>query len=184
MKDLPCTVDYINRFKSTKQINETLTRLEEGKVDIIIGTHALVGKKVKFKNLGLIIVDEEQKFGVGVKDKLKLFKASVDTLTLTATPIPRTLQFSLMGARDLSIINTPPPNRQPVDTEVVTFNEELIRDTITYETQRGGQVFFVHNRVQNIHEDGNSMKAKLSFFLKASSEQLELKLNKEAYLNF
>ncbi|MFT5821634.1 MAG: transcription-repair coupling factor (superfamily II helicase) [Crocinitomix sp.] len=158
MDKMPCNIDYVNRFKSTKQINETLKRLEEGKIDIIIGTHALVGKKVKFKDLGLIIVDEEQKFGVGVKDKLKLFKASVDTLTLTATPIPRTLQFSLMGARDLSIINTPPPNRQPVDTEVVTFNEELIRDVVTYEVQRGGQVFFVHNRVQNIHEVGGMIQ--------------------------
>jgi len=152
LKDFPCNIDYINRFKSTKQVNETVKKLEEGKIDILIGTHAIVGKKVKFKDLGLIIIDEEQKFGVGVKDKLKTLKATVDTLTLTATPIPRTLQFSLMGARDLSIINTPPPNRQPVQTEVVGFNEELIRDAITYETQRGGQVFFVHNRVQNIHE--------------------------------
>jgi transcription-repair coupling factor (superfamily II helicase) len=152
LKDFPCNIDYINRFKSTKQINDTVKRLEEGKVDILIGTHAIVGKKVKFKDLGLIIIDEEQKFGVGVKDKLKTLKATVDTLTLTATPIPRTLQFSLMGARDLSIINTPPPNRQSVQTEVVGFNEEVIRDAITYETQRGGQVFFVHNRVQNIHE--------------------------------
>lgn len=152
LKDFPCNIDYINRFKSTKQINETVKKLEEGKIDILIGTHAIVGKKVKFKDLGLIIIDEEQKFGVGVKDKLKTLKATVDTLTLTATPIPRTLQFSLMGARDLSIINTPPPNRQAVQTEVVGFNEELIRDAITYETQRGGQVFFVHNRVQNIHE--------------------------------
>lgn len=158
MDDMPCNIDYINRFKSTKQVNDTLKRLEEGKIDIIVGTHALVGKKVKFKDLGLIIIDEEQKFGVGVKDKLKLFKASVDTLTLTATPIPRTLQFSLMGARDLSIINTPPPNRQPVDTEVVTFNEEIIRDAVSYETQRGGQVFFVHNRVQNIHEVGGMIQ--------------------------
>ena len=152
LKNFPCTVDYINRFKSAKQITETVKRLEEGKIDILIGTHAIVGKKVKFKDLGLIIIDEEQKFGVGVKDKLKTLKATVDTLTLTATPIPRTLQFSLMGARDLSIINTPPPNRQAVETEVIGFNEEIIRDAITYETQRGGQVFFVHNRVQNIHE--------------------------------
>jgi transcription-repair coupling factor (superfamily II helicase) len=152
LEGMPCTIDYVNRFKSTKQVNETLKNLEDGKLDIIIGTHKLVGKNVKFKDLGLIIIDEEQKFGVGVKDKLKLFKASVDTLTLTATPIPRTLQFSLMGARDLSIINTPPPNRQSVDTEVITFNEEAIRDAVSYEVQRGGQVFFVHNRVQNIHE--------------------------------
>jgi transcription-repair coupling factor (superfamily II helicase) len=155
---LPCNVDYVNRFKSTKQVNETLKKLADGQVDIIIGTHKLVGKNVKFKDLGLIIIDEEQKFGVGVKDKLKLFKASVDTLTLTATPIPRTLQFSLMGARDLSVINTPPPNRQAVDTEVITFNEAVIRDAVSYETQRGGQVFFVHNRVQNIHEVGGMIQ--------------------------
>lgn len=155
---LPCNVDYINRFKSTKQVNDTLARLKEGKIDIIIGTHKLVGKEVKFKDLGLIIIDEEQKFGVGVKDKLKLFRASVDTLTLTATPIPRTLQFSLMGARDLSVINTPPPNRQSVETEVITFREERIRDAISYEVQRGGQVFFVHNRVQNIHEIGGMIQ--------------------------
>ena len=158
LENLPCTIDYVNRFKSVKQTNDTLQRLKEGKIDIIIGTHKLVGKNVKFNDLGLIIIDEEQKFGVGVKDKLKLFKASVDTLTLTATPIPRTLQFSLMGARDLSIINTPPPNRQPVETEVISFNEELIRDAISYETQRGGQVFFVHNRVQNIHEVGGMIQ--------------------------
>lgn len=157
-ENLPCTVDYVNRFKSTKQINETLKKLEAGEIDIIIGTHKLVGKGVKFKDLGLIIIDEEQKFGVGVKDKLKLFKASVDTLTLTATPIPRTLQFSLMGARDLSIITTPPPNRQPVETEVISYNEERIRDAVSYEVQRGGQVFFVHNRVQNIHEVGGMIQ--------------------------
>lgn len=152
LKAFPCNVDYVNRFKSTKQVNESLKNLAEGKTDIIIGTHKLVGKQVKYKDLGLIIIDEEQKFGVGVKDKLKTIKTTVDTLTLTATPIPRTLQFSLMGARDLSIINTPPPNRQPVETQVVGFNETVIRDAISYETNRGGQVFFVHNRVQNIHE--------------------------------
>ena len=152
LKEFPCKVDYVNRFKSTKQVNDTLKRLANGEIDIIIGTHKLVGKQVKYKDLGLIIIDEEQKFGVGVKDKLKTIKATVDTLTLTATPIPRTLQFSLMGARDLSIINTPPPNRQPVETQVIGFNEEAIRDAIAYETSRGGQVFFVHNRVQNIHE--------------------------------
>lgn len=152
LKGFPCTVDYINRFKTAKQQKETLKKLEEGKIDIIIATHRLVGKDVKFKDLGLLIIDEEQKFGVNVKDKLKLLKANVDTLTLTATPIPRTLQFSLMGARDLSVINTPPPNRQPVITELHTFNEELIRDAISYELQRGGQVFFIHNRVQNLPE--------------------------------
>jgi transcription-repair coupling factor (superfamily II helicase) len=152
LKGFPCNVDYVNRFKSQKQITESLKKLKAGETDIIIGTHKLVSNKTEFHDLGLIIIDEEQKFGVGTKDKLKTFKASVDTLTLTATPIPRTLQFSLMGARDLSIINTPPPNRQPVDTEIIGLNEEIIRDAITFETQRGGQVFFVHNRVQNIHE--------------------------------
>ena len=152
LKDFPVTVDYINRFKSTKQNNETLKNLADGKVDILVGTHKIVGKSVKFKDLGLMIIDEEQKFGVAVKDKLKTLKATVDTLTLTATPIPRTLQFSLMGARDLSIINTPPPNRQPVLTEVIQFDEEQIRDAISYEVSRGGQVYFVHNRLANIKE--------------------------------
>jgi len=150
--DFPCTVDYINRFKTGKQQKETLKNLAEGKTDIIIGTHRLVGKDVKFKDIGLLIIDEEQKFGVSVKDKLKMFKTNVDTLTLTATPIPRTLQFSLMGARDLSIINTPPPNRQPVQTELHAFNESIIKEAIYYEIARDGQVFFVHNRVQNIGE--------------------------------
>ncbi len=158
LKGLPCTVDYINRFKTAKEQKETLKKLAEGKIDILIGTHAIVGKNVKFKDLGLMIIDEEQKFGVGTKDKLKTLKANVDTLTLTATPIPRTLQFSMMGARDLSIINTPPPNRYPVQTELHTFNEELIRDAIMYEVARDGQVFFVHNRVQNIEEVAGIVK--------------------------
>lgn len=152
LKNFPVRIGYINRFRTTKQVNDTLKDLAEGKIDILVGTHKIVGKQVKFKNLGLIIVDEEQKFGVSVKDKLKTLKESVDTLTLTATPIPRTLQFSLMGARDLSIINTPPPNRQPVLTEVVEFDEEIIRDAISYEVSRGGQVYFVHNRLENIKE--------------------------------
>ena len=152
LKDFPVTVDFVNRFKSTKEKKETLKKLEEGKIDIIIGTHALIGKEVKFKDLGLLIIDEEQKFGVGHKEKIKTLKTTVDCLTLTATPIPRTLQFSLMGARDLSIINTPPPNRQPIQTEVHGFNEDFIRDAIYFETERGGQVFFIHNRVQNIME--------------------------------
>ncbi len=152
LKDFPCTVDYLNRFKSAKETTETLQKLEKGEVDILIGTHAIVGKRVQFKDLGLMIIDEEQKFGVSVKDKLKTLRATVDTLTLTATPIPRTLQFSLMGARDLSIINTPPPNRQPVLTEIINFDEEQIRDAIAYEVSRGGQVYFVHNRLQNIKE--------------------------------
>lgn len=152
LKDFPVTVDYLNRFKSAKEKKETLKRLEEGKIDIIVGTHALLGKEVKFKNLGLIVIDEEQKFGVAAKEKLKTLKTNVDCLTLTATPIPRTLQFSLMGARDLSIINTPPPNRQPIQTEVQVFNQDFIRDAIYYETERGGQVFFIHNRVQGLPE--------------------------------
>lgn len=152
LKDFPVTVDFVNRFKSTKEKKETLKKLEEGKIDIIIGTHALIGKEVKFKDLGLLVIDEEQKFGVGHKEKIKTLKTTVDCLTLTATPIPRTLQFSLMGARDLSIINTPPPNRQPIQTEVHGFNEDFIRDAIYFETERGGQVFFIHNRVQNIME--------------------------------
>lgn len=150
LEGLPCTVEYINRFRSAKEVKEILKKLAEGRIDIIIGTHKLVGKDVKFKDLGLLIIDEEQKFGVGVKDKLKTFKSNLDTLTLTATPIPRTLQFSLMGARDLSAISTPPPNRYPVQTELHTFDEELIRDAVSYELNRGGQVFFVHNKVQNI----------------------------------
>lgn len=152
LREFPCRVAYINRFISAKKQRETLKDLEEGKIDIIIGTHKLVGKQVKFHDLGLLVIDEEQKFGVGVKDKLKTIKANVDTLTLTATPIPRTLQFSLMGARDLSIINTPPPNRFPVQTELYTFHEELIRDAVTYEVSRGGQVFFVNNKIGNIQE--------------------------------
>jgi transcription-repair coupling factor (superfamily II helicase) len=152
LKDFPANVDYINRFKSAKEKKETLQRLAEGKIDIIIGTHALLGKDVKFKDLGLLVIDEEQKFGVSAKEKLRELKANVDTLTLTATPIPRTLQFSLMSARDLSIINTPPPNRQPVQTEVTVFDEYAIRDAIYFETERGGQVYFVHNRVQSLPE--------------------------------
>ena len=151
-KDFPVTVDYVNRFKSAKEKKETYKRLEEGKIDIIVGTHGLLGKEVKFKDLGLMVIDEEQKFGVAHKEKLKLLKTNVDSLTLTATPIPRTLQFSLMGARDLSIINTPPPNRQPIQTEVQLFNDDNIRDIIYYETERGGQVFFIHNRVQGLAE--------------------------------
>lgn len=152
LKDMPITVDYVNRFRTAKEKRETLERLAEGKVDIIIGTHQLVNKNVKFKDLGLLIVDEEQKFGVAVKDKLKSIKENVDVLTLTATPIPRTLQFSLMAARDLSVINTAPPNRYPIDSHVVRFTEDTIRDAVSYEIQRGGQVFFIHNRIENIKE--------------------------------
>ena len=152
LKDFPVTIDYINRFKSTKAKKETLLKTAEGKIDILIGTHALLGKDVKFKDLGIMIIDEEQKFGVAAKEKLKLIRTTVDSLTLTATPIPRTLQFSLMGARDLSIINTPPPNRQPIQTEVKQFDQDFIRDAIYYETERGGQVFFIHNRIHGLAE--------------------------------
>nr|WP_248574832.1 transcription-repair coupling factor [Flavobacterium sp. H122] len=152
LKDLPVNVSYINRFRTAKQKTEILKDLESGKLDIIIGTHQLVNKNVKFKDLGLLIIDEEQKFGVNVKDKLKTIATNVDTLTLTATPIPRTLQFSLMAARDLSVISTPPPNRYPIDTQVVGFNEEVIRDAVSYEIERGGQVYFINNRIENIKE--------------------------------
>ncbi len=152
LKDFPVTVDYLNRFRTAKEKRETLEKLEKGHVDIIIGTHQLVNKNVKFNDLGLLIVDEEQKFGVAVKEKLKTLKDNVDVLTLTATPIPRTLQFSLMAARDLSVINTAPPNRYPIESHVIRFGEETIRDAVTYEIQRGGQVFFIHNRIENIKE--------------------------------
>ncbi len=158
-KDFPVTVDYINRFKSSKEKKETLQKLAEGKIDIIVGTHGLLGKDAKFKDLGLMIIDEEQKFGVAHKEKLKLLKTNVDSLTLTATPIPRTLHFSLMGARDLSIINTPPPNRQPIQTEVHVFNTDFIRDAIYFETERGGQVFFIHNRVNGLSEMAGLIQA-------------------------
>lgn len=152
LKEMPVTVDYLNRFRTAKEKRETLENLENGKVDIIIGTHQLVNKNVKFKDLGLLIVDEEQKFGVSVKEKLRSIKENVDVLTLTATPIPRTLQFSLMAARDLSVINTPPPNRYPIESHVIRLNEDIIRDAVSYEIQRGGQVFFIHNRIENIKE--------------------------------
>jgi transcription-repair coupling factor (superfamily II helicase) len=152
LKEFPCNLEYISRFKSAKQQKEILQKLQEGKVDILIGTHKLLGSEIKFKDLGLLIIDEEQKFGVAAKEKLKNLKLNVDTLTLTATPIPRTLQFSLMGARDLSIINTPPPNRYPIITELNTFHQEIIEEAIEFEMSRGGQIFFIHNRVQNIQE--------------------------------
>jgi transcription-repair coupling factor (superfamily II helicase) len=152
LKDFPITIDYLNRFKSAAQKKETIEKVKQGKVDILVGTHGILGKDVVFKDLGLMIIDEEQKFGVGHKEKLKTLRATVDCLTLTATPIPRTLHFSLMGARDLSIINTPPANRQPIHTEVQVFNEDTIREVIYYEAERGGQVFFIHNRVQGLAE--------------------------------
>ncbi|MCC5920343.1 MAG: transcription-repair coupling factor [Cyclobacteriaceae bacterium] len=155
LERFPVKVEFINRFRSAKKIKEILKAVAEGEVNILIGTHRIVNKDVKFKDLGLMIIDEEQKFGVSVKEKLKSFKVNVDSLTLTATPIPRTLHFSLMGARDLSVISTPPPNRQPVTTEIHTFGEEVVRDAVSYEVQRGGQVYFVHNRVADIENLAN-----------------------------
>ena len=152
LKEMPVRVGYLNRFRTAKEKAQTLQELAQGSLDIVIGTHQLVNKNVAFKNLGLLIIDEEQKFGVNVKDKLKTISANIDTLTLTATPIPRTLQFSLMAARDLSVITTPPPNRYPIETNVVGFNEETIRDAISYELQRNGQVYFINNRIENIKE--------------------------------
>ncbi len=155
LSQLPVTVEYINRFKTTKDITKIKKETKEGKIDILIGTHRIVNKDIEFKDLGLMVIDEEQKFGVKVKERLKEMRVNVDALTLTATPIPRTLHFSLLGARDLSIISTPPPNRRPVTTEIQVFNEEIIRDAVSHEIRRGGQVFFVHNRVSDIEEIGN-----------------------------
>ena len=152
LKDFPVTVDYLNRFRTTKEKNLITQELNEGKIDIIIGTHQLVNNKINFKNLGLLIVDEEQKFGVSVKEKIRSMKENIDVLTLTATPIPRTLQYSLMSARDLSIINSPPQNRFPIESSVISFNEDIIKDAVNFEINRGGQVFFVHNRIENIQE--------------------------------
>ena len=157
----PIEVDYLNRFKSTKEQKETLEKLKNGKVDVIIGTHRILGKDIEFKDLGLMIIDEEQKFGVGAKEKLKAIKVNIDTLTLTATPIPRTLHFSLMGARDLSVMNTPPPNRQPVHTELATFNRDFIGKVVSDELNRGGQVFIVHSRVKDIHELANIVSSEV-----------------------
>ena len=155
LKDFPCNIDYVSRLRTAKEISDIQKRLKAGTLDIVIGTHKLIGKGFEFKDLGLLIIDEEQKFGVSAKEKLRQLKASVDTLTLTATPIPRTLQFSLLGARDLSIISTPPPNRIPVQTEIMLFDHDEIKKIIRYELNRGGQIFFLHNRVeelQSIHD--------------------------------
>jgi transcription-repair coupling factor (superfamily II helicase) len=152
LKKMPCRVEYLNRFKTLVEIKEIKEKLETGQIDILIGTHRILSKDIVFKNFGLMIVDEEQKFGVAAKEKLREFRSTVDTLAMSATPIPRTLQFSLMGVRDISVIATPPPNRYPIQTEIQTFNEALIREAITYEMSRAGQTFFVHNKVQNIKE--------------------------------
>ena len=185
LKDFPCKVDYINRFKTTKHQNQTLKDLNEGKVDILIGTHRIVGKDVTFKDLGLLIIDEEQKFGVNIKDKLKKMKENVDILTLSATPIPRTLQFSLLGARDLSIINTPPPNRIAIHTETIRFNEEIIRDAIQYEISRNGQVFFIHNRIENIKEVAGILQRLVpNAKIKVGHGQMEGKILEERMIGF
>ena len=152
LNDFPVTIDYLNRFRTSKEKTIIKSEIAAGKNDLIIGTHQLVNKSVEFKNLGLLIVDEEQKFGVSVKEKIRSIKENIDVLTLTATPIPRTLQYSLMSARDLSIINTPPQNRFPIESNVISFKEEIIKEAINFEIQRGGQVFFVHNRIENIQD--------------------------------
>lgn len=150
LKNFPCSIDYVSRLRTAKEINEVRSRLSDGRLDILIGTHKILGKNFEFKDLGLLIIDEEQKFGVSAKEKLRQIKSSVDTLTLTATPIPRTLQFSLLGARDLSIINTPPPNRIPTQTEIILFDKDEIKSIINYELNRGGQIFFLHNKVEEL----------------------------------
>ncbi len=158
LKDFPLKVEYVNRFRTQKDRAKIFKQTEEGEIDILIGTHQIVNRKINFKNLGLLIVDEEQKFGVSIKEKLRAFKTDVDVLALTATPIPRTLQFSLMSARDMSIISTPPPNRFPIQTEVIRFNESYIREAIEFEVQRGGQIYFIHNRIENIEEFENKLQ--------------------------
>lgn len=150
LKDMPVRVDYLSRARTTKQTREIITDLAEGKIDILVGTHKLISKNVKWHDLGLLIIDEEQKFGVSTKEKLRQLKSNIDTLTMSATPIPRTLQFSLMGARDMSIMRTPPPNRYPIQTTIATFNHEVIADAINFEMSRNGQVFFVNDRINNL----------------------------------
>jgi transcription-repair coupling factor (superfamily II helicase) len=185
LKDFPIKIDYLNRFRTAKQKTTAIDGVNNGAVDIIIGTHQLTNKRIQFKDLGLLIIDEEQKFGVAVKDKLKTLKENVDTLTLTATPIPRTLQFSLMAARDLSVIKTPPPNRHPIDTNVIRFSEETIRDAISYEVSRGGQVFFIHNRIENIKEVAGLLQRLVpSAKIRVGHGQMEGKKLEELMLGF
>ena len=185
LNDFPIKIDYLNRFRTAKQKTTAIDGVNKGEVDIIIGTHQLTNQRIKFKDLGLLIIDEEQKFGVAVKDKLKTLKENVDTLTLTATPIPRTLQFSLMAARDLSLIKTPPPNRHPIDTNVIRFSEEIIRDAISYEISRGGQVFFIHNRIENIKEVAGMLQRLVpSAKISVGHGQMEGKKLEELMLGF
>ena len=159
LKDMPVRVDYLSRARSAKQTKQVLEDLAEGKIDILVGTHKLIGKSVKWHDLGLLIIDEEQKFGVSTKEKLRQLKTNVDTLTMSATPIPRTLQFSLMGARDMSIMRTPPPNRYPIQTEIASFSHEVIADAINFEMSRNGQVYFVNDRISNLPEIANLIKS-------------------------
>ena len=158
LKDMPVRVDYLSRARSTKQTKQVLEDLAAGKINILVGTHKLIGKSVKWNDLGLLIIDEEQKFGVSTKEKLRQLKTNVDTLTMSATPIPRTLQFSLMGARDMSIMRTPPPNRYPIQTEIASFSHEVIADAINFEMSRNGQVYFVNDRISNLPEIANLIK--------------------------
>lgn len=185
LKEFPIKIDYLNRFKTAKQKTIAIDGVNKGEVDIIIGTHQLTNKRIQFKDLGLLIIDEEQKFGVAVKDKLKTLKENVDTLTLTATPIPRTLQFSLMAARDLSVIKTAPPNRHPIESNVIRFSEEIIRDAISYEISRRGQVFFIHNRIENIKEVAGLLQRLVpSAKIKVGHGQMEGKKLEELMLEF
>ena len=185
LKDFPCNIDYVSRLRTAKEISDIQKRLKAGTLDIVIGTHKLIGKGFEFKDLGLLIIDEEQKFGVSAKEKLRQLKASVDTLTLTATPIPRTLQFSLLGARDLSIISTPPPNRIPVQTEIMLFDSDEIKKIIRYELNREGQIFFLHNRVeelQSIHEILHRMVPDMKICI--AHGQMEAKVLENKILDF
>ncbi len=185
LENFPVNIDYINRFKPAKEQKEVLKKVKAGQIDVLIGTHRIVAKDVEFKDLGLLVIDEEQKFGVSVKEKLKKMRVNIDVLTLTATPIPRTLHFSLMGARDLSIIATPPPNRQSVITEIHTFNEEIIRDAISFELRRGGQVFFVHNRIKDIDQIGNIIRKLVpDASISVAHGQMEGKKLEQAMLRF
>jgi len=185
LKNFPCTVDFVSRLKTAKEISEIKNKLKEGKIDVIIGTHKLLGNDFSFKDLGLLIIDEEQKFGVSAKEKLRQLKMNVDTLTLTATPIPRTLQFSLLGARDLSILNTPPPNRVPVQTEIILFNKEEIKSIINYELQRGGQIFFVHNRVEELDSIREILQRLIpEMSICVAHGQMESKVLEDKILNF
>ena len=158
MRDFPCNIEFISRLKTAKEVREIAQKLREGKIDILIGTHRILGKEIIFKDLGLLIIDEEQKFGVSAKEKMRMLRKDVDTLTLTATPIPRTLQFSLLGARDISIISTPPPNRVPIHTEIIDWDSDSIKEIIDYELERHGQVYFVHNRVEDIEAVADQLR--------------------------